>query len=33
MPQKYFNISGTCHPSEHYMLDHLPIKNAGDEYE
>ncbi|GBU25059.1 hypothetical protein R83H12_01698 [Fibrobacteria bacterium R8-3-H12] len=23
MPNKYFNIAGPCHPSEHYMLDPL----------
>jgi type II secretory pathway predicted ATPase ExeA len=29
VPQKYFNIAGPCHPSEHYMLD--PLRNIGKE--
>jgi len=29
MPQKYFNIAGPCHPSEHYMLD--PLRGIGKE--
>ncbi|MDR3000799.1 MAG: ATP-binding protein [Fibromonadaceae bacterium] len=29
MLQKYFNIAGPCHPSEHYMLD--PFRNIGKE--
>ncbi|MDR0518003.1 MAG: hypothetical protein LBH25_13265, partial [Fibromonadaceae bacterium] len=29
MPQKYFNIAGPCHPSEHYMLN--PLRGIGKE--
>ncbi|MDR2594956.1 MAG: ATP-binding protein [Fibromonadaceae bacterium] len=29
MPQKFFNIAGPCHPSEHYMLD--PLRSIGEE--
>ncbi|MDR2581844.1 MAG: ATP-binding protein [Fibromonadaceae bacterium] len=29
MPQKYFNIAGPCHSSEHYMLN--PLRNIGKE--
>jgi len=29
MPKKYFNVTGPCHPSEHYMLD--PLRDSSEE--